>query len=164
MPGYLGSYDLVLWSAPTVLTLPGRPEAAHRSSARRSQCWPSRFCLGWLARSLTTWQNAVALSIQPGQLHNYRDTTKVLQRLKLSRSSRRRSESSNAVVSRSEPALSEPSFRLSPGSERFSDLKEGWWGEFLVFAHGVVGAFLINRAVFGRKPLVKAGTGQSSLR
>jgi hypothetical protein len=25
--------------------------------------------------SIPTWQNAMAFSIQPGQLHNYRDTT-----------------------------------------------------------------------------------------
>jgi regulator of PEP synthase PpsR (kinase-PPPase family) len=27
--------------------------------------------------SIPTWQNAVALSIQPEQLHNYRDTTEL---------------------------------------------------------------------------------------
>jgi hypothetical protein len=39
-----------------------------KSSRRRSAfgCWSG---------ALTTWQNAMAFSIQPGQLYNYRDTT-----------------------------------------------------------------------------------------
>ena len=39
-------------------------KGSHRASA--FGCWSG---------SLTTWQNAVAISIQPEQLHNYRDTT-----------------------------------------------------------------------------------------